>query len=404
MERSVDRTGTGPIRVPVSAGIVGGIVGFSAAFSIVLGGLEAAGATRAQAASGLLALTVMMGAISVLLSWRTRMPVTAAWSTPGAALLMTSSAATGGWPAAIGAFVVCGALLALTGLLPFLAELVQRIPAGIAQAMLAGILFPLCIAPISALAIQPLAVSPILLIWLLLSRVHPRWAVPGAIAAALIVIVVTIQRTETEFSPAGFIPHLEWTLPEFTLQATMGIAIPLYIVTMASQNVPGLAVMSGLGYTVPWRPALALTGFGTVLTAPFGGHAINLAAISAALSAGPEAGPHRQRWIAGVTAGGSYIVLGLLSTGLATLFLSGPAGVLPTIAGIALLPTFVSATTQALAEVHQRVPAAITFLVAASGVSALGLSSAFWALAAGLLVRWVLGSTKPAPRGSGSAH
>lgn len=392
MERSVNRTRVIGLRAPIGAGITTGIVGFSAAFSIVLAGLEAVGASRAQAASGLLALTVTMGAISVFLSWRYRMPITSAWSTPGAALLMTTATVAGGWPVTVGAFIVCGILLTVTGLLPFLARLVQRIPAGIAQAMLAGILLPLGIAPISALVINPLAVAPVLLVWVLLLRLRPHWAIPGALLTALIVIAVSIPGSATEISTSHIVPRLEWTVPEFTIQACIGIAIPLYIVTMASQNIPGLAVMSSFGYSLPWRASLTTTGIGSILTAPFGGHALNLAAISAALAAGPEAGPKNRRWIAGVTAGISYILLGVLSAGLAALILAGPAGVLPTIAGVALLPTFMSSVAQAFSDASQRMPAAITFLVAASGVSALGLSSAFWALGAGLVARWALGT------------
>lgn len=403
MKRSVNRTPGSILSAPVGAGIMTGIVGFSAAFSIVLGGLEAVGASRAQAASGLLALTVTMGAISIVLSWRYRMPITSAWSTPGAALLMTTATVAGGWPVAVGAFIVCGILLTVTGLLPFLARLVQRIPVGIAQAMLAGILLPLGIAPISALVINPLAVAPVLIVWLLLFRLRPQWAIPGALLTALIVIGVSIQSSSTKISTAHIMPRLEWTAPEFTLQACIGIALPLYIVTMASQNIPGLAVMSSFGYSLPWRASLTTTGIGTILTAPFGGHALNLAAISAALAAGPEAGPQQRRWIAGVAAGCSYIVLGVLSTGLATLILAGPAGVLPTIAGVALLSTFMSSIAQAFSNASQRLPAAITFLVAASGVSALGLSSAFWALGAGLIARWALSGSSDSDSDSDSS-
>lgn len=395
MKRSGERTGAASVRVPISAGILASIVAFSAAFSIIIAGLEAAGASHAQAVSGLVSLAVVSGGISVFMSWRTRMPLTAAWSTPGAALLMATPMVAGGWPVAVGAFVVCGILLAVTGLFPVVSRLVQRIPATLIQAMLAGILFPLAVAPVSAVASHPLTVAPILIVWLVLSRVRPQWAILGALVTALTVIGSHIGGTGAAFSTAEFLPRLEWTTPEFTLQACISLAIPLYIVTMASQNIPGVAVMQSFGYTIPWRSPLTLTGLGTVLTAPLGGHAINLAAISAALIAGPEAGPHGRRWIAGMSAGSTSIVLGVLSPGLATLILAGPAGVLPALAGVALLPTFVSALSQSLALAAQRVPAAVTFLVAASGISVLGLSSAFWALAAGLLVRGALTIGRP---------
>lgn len=387
MERSINRTLVrSDILAPVSAGIVCSLVGFTAAFAIVLSGLQAVGATPAQAASGLLAVTITMGAASILLSWRYRMPITSAWSTPGAALLMSMSAVAGGWPAAIGAFVSCGVLLTLTGLWPGLAKLVQRIPVPIAQAMLAGILLPLCVAPVSALVTEPVAVVPIIATWLVLTRVRPKWAVPAALAVGLVVIVIWLARSAVPLPPDMFIPRVEWTTPAVSLQALTGIALPLYIVTMASQNIPGVAVMAGFGFTVPWRPALTLTGVGSVLAAPFGGHAINLAAISAALAAGPEAGPKEHRWIAGVTTGVTYLVLGLLSGGLAIAVLAAPAEIVQTVAGVALFATFASACAGAMQDAGLRLPAAVTLIVAASGISAAGLSSAFWALVAGILV------------------
>lgn len=375
---------------PIGAGIVCSLVGFTAAFAVVLAGLQAVGASSLQAASGLLAVTVTMGAASILLSWRFRMPITSAWSTPGAALLMSMSAVAGGWPAAIGAFIACGVLLTLTGLWPGLARLVQRIPVPIAQAMLAGILLPLCIAPVSALVSKPLAVAPIVITWLLLVRFRPKWAVPAALLVGLIVIVVSLNLADAVPAASALIPHIEWTIPTVTLQSITGIALPLYIVTMASQNIPGVAVMAGLGYTVPWRPALTLTGVGSILAAPLGGHAINLAAISAALAAGPEAGPKEHRWIAGVTTGVGYIVLGVLSAGLATAVLAAPVEIVQTVAGIALFATFASACASAMADPALRLPAAVTLAVAASGVSAAGLSSAFWALVAGIVLAGAL--------------
>lgn len=387
MERSVNRTNARAIPwAPIGAGIVCSLVGFTAAFAVVLSGLQAVGASAVEAASGLLAVTVTMGAASILLSWRYRMPITSAWSTPGAALLMGTSAVAGGWPAAIGAFICCGLLLTLTGLWPGLAKLVQRIPVPIAQAMLAGILLPLCIAPVSAVVTEPLAVVPIIATWLILTRFLPRWAVPAALVVALIVIVIWLSNSGTALPADLFVPRIEWTAPTVTLQAITGIALPLYIVTMASQNIPGVAVMAGFGYTVPWRPALTTTGIGSILGAPFGGHAINLAAISAALAAGPEAGPKERRWIAGVTAGCGYLVLGIASAGLATAVLAAPPEIVSTVVGVALFATFASACAGAMQSPELRLPAAITLIVAASGVSAAGLSSAFWALVAGILV------------------
>ncbi|KXO91464.1 benzoate/H(+) symporter BenE family transporter [Tsukamurella tyrosinosolvens] len=386
MERSENGT-----MVPVGAGIVTALVGYTSAFAVVLAGLRAMGASPGQAASGLLAVTVTMGAASALLSWRYRMPIISAWSTPGAALLATTGAVAGGWPAAVGAFVVCGVLFVLTGLWPALARWVQRIPTPIAQAMLAGVLLPLCIAPVTSLAKHPWAVAPVLVVWLVLLKLRPRWAVPLAFVAALVVIAVALVRDDAVPAVAELVPHVEWTTPSITLQALTGVVLPLYIVTMASQNIPGAAVLASYGYSVPWRPSLAVTGVGSVLGAPFGGHAINLAAISAALAAGPDAGEDRsRRWIAGVSSGAANLVLGVLSTGLTAVVLAAPEGVIQAVAGVALVGAFAAACAGAMADESARVPAAVTFIVAASGTTVAGVGSAFWALVVGIVVSLLL--------------
>ncbi|GAB3136054.1 benzoate/H(+) symporter BenE family transporter [Tsukamurella serpentis] len=386
MERSENGTW-----VPIGAGVVTALVGYTSAFAVVLAGLRAMGASPGQAASGLLAVTVTMGAASALLSWRYRMPIISAWSTPGAALLATTGAVAGGWPAAVGAFAVCGVLFVLTGLWPALARWVQRIPTPIAQAMLAGVLLPLCIAPVTALAKHPGAVAPVLLVWLVLLKLRPRWAVPAAFVVALLVIVVALIRDDAVPALAALAPQLEWTTPSFTFQALTGVVLPLYIVTMASQNIPGAAVMGSYGYSVPWRPALAVTGVGSVLGAPFGGHAINLAAISAALSAGPDAGPDTsRRWIAGVSSGAVNLVLGVFSTGLTAVVLAAPDGVIQAVAGVALVGAFAAACAGAMADEPSRVPAAVTFVVAASGTAVAGIGAAFWALVVGIVVHLTL--------------
>ncbi|KQZ82220.1 benzoate transporter [Microbacterium sp. Root166] len=381
----------GPMARPAAAGVVTGLVGFTSAFVIVLAGLEAVGATPAQAASGLLAVCLTMGIACIVLAWRYRMPITVAWSTPGAALLAATGLVEGGWPAAIGAFLVVGALIVLTGLWPQLGRFIARIPPSIAQAMLAGVLLPLCLAPISGIVLNPWGVVPVVLTWLVFVRVAPRWAVPLAFVAAAIVVGVTLVRDGASVDPALLLPRVELTMPTITLGAMVSIAIPLYIVTMASQNVPGVAIMRSFGYEVPWRPAMVVTGLGTMVGAPAGGHAINLAAISAALAAGPEADEDpTRRWIAGVSAGVSYLVLGAASAAFAALVLLAPPGVIPAVAGLALFAAFGSAVHQAIDDPRERMPAVVTFLVAASGIAILGVSAAFWALIAGLLVRTVL--------------
>lgn len=380
-----------PLTRPIMAGVVTALVGFTSSFAVVLTGLSAVGASPEQAASGLLAVSVTMGLACIVLAWRYRMPITVAWSTPGAALLAATGAVDGGWPAAVGAFLLTAALILLTALWPALGALIARIPPSIAQAMLAGVLLPLCLAPITGLVENPWGVVPVVLTWLVFARLAPRWAVPLAFLTASVVVAISLVQSGSPVDPGLLLPRVELTAPTFTAGAAIGAALPLFIVTMASQNVPGVAIMRSFGYEVPWRPAMMVTGLGTALGATAGGHAINLAAISAALAASPDADPNpRRRWVAGVSTGISYLVLGGFSAAFAALVLLAPQAVIPAVAGLALFAAFGSAVQQAIDDPGERIPAVVTFLVAASGVSMLGVSAAFWALVGGLLVRAVL--------------
>lgn len=378
---------------PVTAGIVTVLVGFTSSAVIVLSGLKAVGASDAQAASGLLAVNVTMGLASIVLAASARVPITIAWSTPGAALLVTTGVVTGGWSAAVGAFLIVGALIVVTGLVPQLGRLIARIPKAVAQAMLAGILFQLCLGPVIGLAANPLEVAPVVVVWLVALRFLPRFAVPLAFLAAALVVAIHVALSGAGVAAASLSPSIEFTSPTFTVAALVGIALPLYFVTMASQNVPGVAIMSSLGFSVPWRRTMLVTGAGTLAGATAGGHAINLAAISAALSASSEAGDDTsRRWIASVTGGVLAILLGFAATGFGVLVGLAPAGVIAAVAGLALLGTFATSFKAALDEPGDQIPAAVTFVTAASGITILGISAAFWALVAGLAVRAVLRS------------
>ena len=385
------------MRRAVVAGIVTALVGYTSAFAVVLAGLQGVGASPAQAASGLAALCVLMGLSSILISVRHRMPVTVAWSTPGAALLATTGAPAGGWPVAVGAFVVVGALLLLTAAVPWLGRLVAAIPTSIAQAMLAGVLVPLCLVPVRAVVESPAIVGPVLLVWVAMLAWRPRWASAVAIAAALAVAVgfLVYKGTVGALPLPGF--AFQVTVPVFTWAGAVGVAVPLWLVTMASQNVAGAAVLGSFGYRVPWRESLTVTGAATVLGAPLGGHAINLAAISAALSASPDAGHDPDgRWRAATTGGVAAIVLGAISATVTGLVVAGPPGLLAAAAGLALMGTLGASAAGALGQAEGREAAVVTFLVAASGISVVGIGAAFWALLAGLLVRWVTVRRTPA--------
>jgi benzoate membrane transport protein len=372
----------------ILSGIVAALVGWTAASAVVLAGLHRVGATPVEAASGLLAVTATMGLGTIFLATRHRMPIMLAWSTPGAALLASTGIIHGGWSVAVGAFLMTGVLILLTGLWPRLGALIASIPTPIAQAMLAGIVLELCLTPVRGFVAHPSEVGPIVLVWLAFRRIAPKWAAPAAFGAALIVIgFIAASKGGVHGS---LLPRLHWTSPQFTSAGLLSLALPLYVVTMAGQNVPGTAVLASYGYAVPWREAMASTGVGTLLGACAGGHAINLAAISASLVAAPDADPDPEtRWTAAVAAGCMSLFLSLLAGALATLIAIASPDVIGAVAGLALLGTLASALAGALSGEHDREAAAITFVIAASGTTFIGVSSAFWALLAGLGVRVV---------------
>jgi benzoate membrane transport protein len=365
---------------PVLAGVVTALVGFAGAFAVVLTGLRAAGADDRQAASGLLVLCLAAGLVALVLGLYHRMPISIAWSTPGAALLISAGPPPGGFPAAVGAFLACGALVVVAGLVPVVGRLIALIPVPIASAMLAGVLVELCLAPVRALAEVPLLAAPVIVVWALVGRFARTWAVPAALAVA----AGAIALTGPGLGAAALAPTLVWTTPAFEPATVVGVGLPLFLVTMASQNVPGAAVLAQYGYQAPMRPVLTSTGLATIVCAPFGGHAVNLAAISAALAAGPDAHPDpRRRWPASVTAGLGLTVLGL-GAGLATALLAlSPPILIEAVAGLALLGALAAALSAAVADPAGREAAAVTFVVTAAGVGFLGVGAAFWGLLAG---------------------
>jgi benzoate membrane transport protein len=374
---------------PVLAGILAALVGFTSSSAVVLTGLRAVGASPAEAASGLLALCATQALGMLWLARRHRIPLTLAWSTPGAAVLASTGVVHGGWPAAVGAFLVVGALILVTGLWPRLGGLIAAIPAPVAQAMLAGVVLQLCLAPVRGFASHPWLVGPILLTWVVLLRFARKWAIPAAFGVALVVVGVDAARHGGVHG--ALLPHLDWVTPTVTWAGLLSLALPLYVVTMAGQNVPGVAIMAAYGYQVPWRETMTVTGVGTVAGALAGGHAVNLAAITASMAASPDADPDPgRRWIASYTAGWAYLVLALMSAALTTFVSAAPADVTGAVAGLALLGTLSASLAAALSATEGREAPAITFVVAASGLSFLGIGAAFWALVAGLLVRAVL--------------
>jgi len=365
----------------IIAGLVAAFVGFASSFPVVLKGLVAIGASDAQAASGLMALSIAMGVAGTTLSLWTRMPVSVAWSTPGAALLASTGAIPGGFPAAVGAFLIVALLLIAAGLFKPLSRAVGAIPAPLANALLAGVLFSLCLAPVKAMAEAPISAAAIIVVWLLIARWKRLYATPAAAVIAAALIVWGHHGAATALS--DLTPRALLVTPSFSLSAAVSVALPLFIVTMASQNIPGLAVLNAAGYRPAPGRLIAVTGFFSLLAAPFGGHAVNLAAITAALCASPDAHPDpSKRWIAAASNGAAYLVFGLFA-GVVASAVAGSPILIEAVAGLALLGAFASALGAALADPNAREAALATFLTAASGLSFLGIGGAFWGLVAG---------------------
>lgn len=380
---------SGGILQPLVAGTLVAVVGYASTFTLILTGLAAVGATQAQASSGLLAVAATMGALSLGVALWTRKPILFAWSTPGAAFLITAGTPEGGYAAVIGAFVMTGGLLVLAGLFRPFARMVSAIPQPIANAMLAGILLSLCLAPIKAIELLPHLALPVVLCWALALRFARRYAVPIAVLATAVILAATTDLPADVFVLEW--PRLEFVWPVFTLDAFLRLSLPLFIITMASQNLPGLAVLRANGYVLNPAPYFVLTGAATAITAPAGAIPVNLAAITAAIGASPESHPDpSRRWIAGVMAG-SVNIGQVFITGLAAAFVAAsPPILIQAVAGLALLSSLASAAASALADEDMRLPAVLTFVTTASGVVVIGIGAAFWGLVAGLALMAVL--------------
>lgn len=370
-------------------GVLTAFVGFASSFAVVLQGLKGVGATEAQAASGLMALSISLGLCAIVLSASTRLPVSMAWSTPGAALLASTGVVEGGFDAAVGAFVVCALLIVAAGLFKPLGRAVAAIPASLANAMLAGVLIGLCLAPVKAIGFNPLLGLPIVLVWIAVGAFKRLWAVPAALAAFVLVVVfgVDVPAGALASVERSLLPTVEFVFPVFNLPAFISIALPLFIVTMASQNIPGIAVMKVNGYHTRPGPLFAFTGIFSLFSAPFGGHAVNLAAITAAMCAGPDAHPDpARRYWAVLVCGICYLILGPLAGAVTASVALAPPILIQAVAGLALVGAFSGSAMAAFTEPESREAAAITFLVTASGVSFGGISGAFWGLLAGGLM------------------
>jgi benzoate membrane transport protein len=380
-----------PPSVPV-AGFVAVLVGYASSAAIIWQAASAAGATNAQVAGWMTMLGLAMGLSTLLLSLRWRAPVLTAWSTPGAALLVTSLPGHS-LGEATGVFIFCGALITLCGITGLFARLMKILPHSLCAAMLAGILLRFGLEAFGALTDNGLLCGVMLAAWLLVRALAPRYAVIAALLAGLMVAFADHQYPQGLTLPLFVTPA--FTLPQFTLSSLIGVGVPYFLVTMASQNAPGLATLKASGYQVPTSPLLSVTGLFTLVLAPFGAFSVAIAAITASICQGEEAHPDpARRWQAACAAGVFYLLAGLAGGGIVNLMTALPDAWIKMLAGLALLGALSGSLHQALGDEKQRDAAIVTFLIVASGVTLWGVGSAFWGLVGGGLCHAVLSATR----------
>lgn len=373
----------------VVTGFVVVLVGFTSTGALVFQAAQSLGASQAQISSWMWALGLGMGLSSIIPSLVYKKPVVAAWSTPGAALIATSAAGVS-MPEAIGAFVLCAVLIIIAGWSGLFERMMNRIPMAIASAMLAGVLLRFGLEAFSSIRTAPAMVLAMFAVHLLGRRFWPRYGVVGVLgigiafaagADALKWSAVTVEWAKPV-----------WVTPEFSLSAIIGLGLPLFMVTMASQNMPGVAVMRGAGYDTPISPVITTTGVINLIFAPFGAFALNLAAITAAISMGREAHEDKdKRYTAAVMAGVFYCLIGLFGAIVGGLFAAFPRELIVALAGLALMGTIGNGLATAVSEEKNREAAIVTFLITASGLSMFGIGSAFWGLVGGVTAMAVLG-------------
>lgn len=378
----------------IVAGFITVLVGLTGGGVIVFQAAQSLGASPTEIASWIWALGIGIGVTSILLSTHYRRPVITAWSTPGAAMLITSAAGMS-MAEAVGAFLTCAVLITACGFSGWFERVMNWVPLPLAAGMLAGILLRFGLNAFSVMQTQFVMAATMFSLYLVMRRVSPRYAVLSAlIVGALIAGFQGLLQLETvQFQLARPV----FTAPKFSLSSVIGVGLPLFLVTMASQNMPGVATIRAFGYDTPISPLIGWTGVTTLVLAPFGGFTFNLAAITAALSMGPDA--HKdpdKRYVAAISTGVFYIVAGLFGTTVSSLFAALPEELVMEIAGLALLSTIGKSLVTALENDCDRDPALITFLMTASGLSLFGIGAAFWGLSAGLLASSLLNKSRPA--------
>ncbi len=368
----------------VSATFTAVIVGFASTILVVVEAARSIGATPAEQASWVASLCLGMAVTSFILSWRYRIPMITAWSTPGAVLIATSGGGVT-YANALGAFVVAGALMVVAGLIKPLERAIEKIPAPVAAAMLAGVLLRYTLGVPGAAMAMPLVVLPLVALFFGLRMWFPLYAVPVVVAAGVAGAFLS-GGLSADCCSFG-VTALVWTTPGFDLQTVLSVGVPLFLVTMASQNLPGFAVLRASGYQPPVQPALLVTGAASAALAPFGSHAVNMAAITAAIVTGPDCHPDpARRWLVAWPYLVFYGLIGLMAASFVHILGSLPKDLITAIAGLALFSPLMGGVSAMMKDPRDVEAALVTFLVTASGLSIMGVGSAFWGLVAGLVL------------------
>ena len=378
---------------PAVAGLISVIVNYGGTFILVFQAARVAGLSPELTASWVWSISIGVGVTGIVLSWRTRAPVITAWSTPAAAFLVTALATTP-YAEAVGAYMLSAAAFVLLGLSGWFERVIRWIPPGIAAGLLAGILLQFGMGAFGGLNVDPVLAGLLIAAYLLLKRFSARYAVVGILVLGLAFLLlqgqVDLSGLRLELAAPVF------TRPAFSLNALLSVALPLFLITLTGQYMPGMLVLRNDGYQTSANPIVTLTGLGSLLMAPFGAHAFNIAAITAAICTGREAHEDpSKRWIAGLAAGLCYLLVGVFGVTLAAVFMAFPATFITTLAGLALLGTIGASLAGAMADARSREAALITFLASAAQITLLGIGGAFWGLVIGLVAHAVLNAGWP---------
>jgi len=378
---------------PIVAGLISVIVNYGGTFILVFQAAKVAGLSPELTASWVWSVSIGVGVTGLFLSWVSREPIITAWSTPAAAFLVVALATTP-YAEAVGAYMISAAAFVLLGLSGYFEKVIRLIPPGVAAGLLAGILLQFGIGAFGGMSLDPMLVGLLIVAYIVLKRLTARYAVVGILALGLAFLLiqgrVDLSGLELQLAAPVF------TLPEFSLNALLSVALPLFLITLTGQYMPGMLVLRNDGFSTSANPIVTITGLGSLLMAPFGSHAFNIAAITAAICTGKEAHEEpSKRWIAGIAAGVFYILVGVFGVTLAALFMAFPAAFITTLAGLALLGTIGASLASAMAEAKSREASLITFLAAAANINLFGIGGAFWGLLIGLVAYAVLNGRLP---------